>query len=90
MHFRRLLSVGILILALCAAWALALQQGDASSGSREPVYRVTPWPENTPERPYYQEVERYLNRMAADGWRLHTEVAAQGARMMVFERDAER
>ena len=90
MYSKRIVWGVAAVVMLFALVAVALQQGDASSGSREPVYRVTPWPENTPDRPYYQEVERYLNRMAADGWRLETEVAAQGARMMVFQREAER
>ncbi len=86
MRMRGMLSTAVIVAALSAAWALAVQRGEVTSSDREAVYRVTPWPDNTTERPYHQEVERYLNRLAADGWQFRTELAGQGARMMVFQR----
>lgn len=90
MQVRRMLAVGVMVVVLSAVCALAVQRAEEPSPERKAMYRVTPWPDNTPERPYYQEVERYLNRMAADGWRLNTELAGQGAKMMVFQREVGR
>lgn len=90
MQLRRMLAAGVMVVVLSAVWALAVQRAEEASPEREAMYRVTPWPNNTPERPYYQEIERYLNRMAADGWRFDTELAGQGAKMMVFQREAGR
>lgn len=44
------------------------------------------WPTSTTERPYREDVERLLNEMASHGWKLHGDLTAQGARMLVFER----
>ena len=90
MQIRRMAFAVVIVVALSAVWALGVQRGDVPPAGQDTVYRVTPWPDNTPDRPYHQQVERYLNRMAAEGWRFSTELTGQGARMMVFQREAGR
>ena len=85
MRTTRMIPLAILVVALSAMVALAIQRGDRQP-AREPVYKVTPWPANSADQPYHEHVEGYLNQMASQGWGLSTELAAQGARMMVFER----
>lgn len=77
--------IGALTLIL-AAWAFAAQSRDSDGSSRQRAYRVTPWPDHLPDNSYVEEVAEHLNRMAADGWRYHSETTGQGARMMIFER----
>ena len=72
-------------LTALAASALQRQEGPAAPG---PTYKVTAWPINTSGRPYTEDVERLLNEAATQGWRLHSALAAQGAKMLVFERDS--
>ena len=101
MRTTRMIPLAILAVALSARVALAVQRGDRLDGRRrqigrrlrddrqpvrEPGYKVTPWPANSADQPYHEHVERYLNEMASQGWGFRTELAAQGARMMVFER----
>lgn len=66
------------------AWAQR-KEGAESAGSAA-HYKVTPWPDHSANASYVEEVEQYLNQKAADGWRFHSEIASQGARMMIFER----
>lgn len=70
-------------LAALAASALQREEGPAQPG---PTYKVTAWPINTGGRPYTEDVERLLNEAAAQGWRLHSALAGQGAKMLVFEK----
>jgi len=88
MRGRRVVAFVVLGLAsLCAAGVGAWAQEDRGSQPERPaVYRVTDWPANTASRPYRAHVERYLNEMAGEGWRLHSALTGQGARMMVFVR----
>ena len=90
MRIGRAAAVAAGVLCLCAMAALAIQSGERRAADSTPVYRVTAWPTNTPDRPYREEVERYLNQMASEGWRLDSQLAAQGANMLVFEREPER
>jgi hypothetical protein len=81
----RIATATAVVVALCALAALAVQQ-PAQPDRGRPVYKVVPWPVNTDDRPYRDDVERLLNQMAAQGWTLHGDLAAQGAKMLVFER----
>jgi len=76
-------------------WAAAVCVGAAAYGQlRERpqapapgTFRVTSWPEHkSADADYIDEVETYLNKMAADGWRFHSEAVGQYGKMMVFER----
>jgi hypothetical protein len=87
MQITRTLLAVVALVALSAAVAAGIQRGAPPSSDRQTLYRVTPWPVNTPERPYHEEVERYLNRMAAEGWRFSADLAGQGAKMIVFQRE---
>jgi len=75
----------IAVVALGAVAATAMQQGGKQE-EPERTYRVTPWPGNTASEDYHELLEKYLNQMAAQGWRLQVELSAQGTRMLVFER----
>lgn len=86
---RSVAAVGLVVAALGGAGALV---GLAQVRDRAPTssgrYRVTSWPDHTDaDKPYANEVEAHLNRMAAEGWKFQTDLVGQTARMMVFERD---
>jgi len=84
MRYKHLV-VGLIITSL--AVGLYGQSRDGSSSGKANTYRVTSWPDHTaPDNRYADEVEQHLNRMAADGWRYHSETSGQGAKMMIFER----
>ena len=70
--------------AICLAQTLPGPQPPETN-----LYRVTGWPSHEgPHKQYTEEVERHLNRMAAEGWRFHSTLDGQHVRMMVFERTA--
>ncbi len=57
-------------------------------GSSSARYRVTSWPDHTgTDKSYSEEVEEHLNKMATEGWRFHSDLVGQTARMMVFEKE---
>ncbi|MHC4066409.1 MAG: hypothetical protein ACYSUI_18180 [Planctomycetota bacterium] len=88
MQIRRASLLGVAVVAFCGVVALAVQREERQP-AKEPVYKVTTWPANTAERAYHEHLERYLNEMASQGWRLHSPLAGQGSKMMVFERRAQ-
>ena len=83
------------ILGLVSALAYAQTRETPGTKSAGP-YRVTPWPRDTKpsdtstDVSYAEEVEKYLNRMARDGWRLHSDAVARKTRVLIFERTSER
>ncbi len=85
----RIATVAGALVAACTLAALAVQ-ADERAEARAPAYKVVPWPVSTAGEPYREQVEDLLNQMAGEGWRLHSEISAQGARMLVFERAANR
>jgi hypothetical protein len=86
---RRTVAIGF-VLSLLSAGVYA-QLREKSPPAPGGVYRVTPWPDRTgPDQSYTQEVEEHLNKMAADGWRFHSDLAGQFGKMMVFERSSGR
>ncbi len=84
MRFKRMVP-GVIVCGILAVAAMAAQRREPPAEG-VPAYRVTKWPVNSPDRPYLEDVERYLNQMAAEGWKLHGDLAGQGAKMFVFER----
>ena len=69
-----------------ALWATAQQREPRSPRGPSP-YRVTPWPVDAdPSGRYADTVEGYLNQMAGQGWRFHSTMQGQKAKMMIFER----
>ncbi|MEK6675282.1 MAG: hypothetical protein AABZ47_06455 [Planctomycetota bacterium] len=83
MRFRHVL----VTVAMLMATVIALAQGrDEPKPSSAAIYRVTPWPNHSTDQRYGEEVELFLNQMASEGWRYHSELAAQGAKVMLFER----
>ena len=78
---------------LCVVGAVVVygQLGESPATTAGGVYRVTPWPSHSgPDERYAAEVEQHLNRMAAEGWRFHSDLVGQYAKMMVFERAGNR
>ena len=87
---RRRTVVVWLVLSLLSA-AVYAQLRDKPPPATASAYRVTHWPEHTgPDQNYTQEVEEHLNKMAADGWRFHSDLVGQNIKMMVFERSGSR
>ncbi len=81
--------VGLIVFVVAAAAfaQVGRQPGAAANADAKGRYRVTSWPEHTSaENRYADEVERYINRMASEGWRFHSTHVGQRAKMMVFER----
>jgi hypothetical protein len=80
-------SVG-LIVVLALAFGAWVAYGFQREASPRPTshFKVTNWPPDTPEEEYHRIVERYLNEMAADGWRLSQTMLGERAKLMVFER----
>ena len=75
----------------CFSVALYAQRSAESATVDKGPYRVTNWPSHAgPDKRYVDEVERYLNQMASEGWRFHSEVVGQKVKMMVFERMPDR
>jgi len=69
----------------CVAAYGQLRDKPASAGLAS--FRVTNWPEHSgADQSYAEEVENYLNKMAAEGWRFHSDLVGQFGKMMVFER----
>ena len=67
-----------------AAYAQLRDKTPSAGGG---VYRVTHWPDHTgPDESYVKEVEEHLNKMAAEGWRFHSDFVGQNVKMMLFER----
>lgn len=89
MSRRSVVAAGLVIVSLGSAGALVgLAQVRERASTSSGRYRVTSWPDHTDaDKPYANEVEAHLNRMAAEGWRFQTDLVGQTARMMVFERD---
>lgn len=85
---RRTMVVALVLSLLSAAvYAQLRDKPPAATGT----YRVTRWPEHTgPDESYTQELEEHLNKMAADGWRFHSDLVSQNGKMMVFERSGGR
>lgn len=85
---RRTVVVGLVLSLLSAA--VYAQLHDKPPGTAE-TYRITHWPAHTgPDESYAKEVEEHLNKMAADGWRFHSDLAGQFGKLMVFERSSGR
>lgn len=79
-----------LVLSLLSA-AVYAQLRDKLPPATAEAYRVTPWPNHTgPDESYAKEVEEHLIKMAADGWRFHSDLVGQNIKMMVFERSGGR
>jgi hypothetical protein len=69
-----------------ALWAAAQQREERPSRTPKP-YRATPWPADAePSGRYADTVEEYLNQMAGQGWRFHSTMQGQQAKVMIFER----
>ncbi len=81
----RIAMLAVAAVGVCALAALAVQSDDRAA-SRTSAYKVIPWPAHTTGQAYREQVEHLFNEMAAQGWRFHGDVAAQGARMLVFEK----
>ncbi len=81
-----MLAVAVAVSAATAFYAFALQAESAPADSATPAFRVTAWPPVQPGRDYGDEVETFLNRMAADGWLFKTEIVGQREKLMLFER----
>jgi len=86
MRVRRFLIGTVIVLCAVTAWAQVRDGSSESSGSGR--YRITHWPDHEANHSYTDEVEQHLNKMAAEGWRFHSEIVGQSVRMMVFERAA--
>lgn len=86
---RRLL---IILIGVGALTAYAQTREKPSPPTASPAaYRVTPWP--APESggaPYEEELQGFLNKMADDGWRFHSDLSGQFGKLMVFERSSGR
>ena len=83
---RRRLIAG-LCAALCAAVAYGQLRDKPPGTGQAEAYKVTPWPgHGGADQKYEDEVQEHLNRMAADGWRFHSDLAGQFGKLMVFER----
>jgi hypothetical protein len=79
-----------LVLSLLSAVVYA-QLRDKPPPATAGAYRVTPWPDHTgPDESYGKEVEEHLNKMAADGWRFHSDLVGQFGKLMIFERSSGR
>ena len=86
---RRTVVLGLVLSLLSAA--VYAQLRDKGPPAAAGAYRVTRWPDHTgPDERYTQELEEHLNKMAADGWRFHSDVVGQFGKMMVFERSSGR
>ncbi len=81
-----MLAAAVVGIAGAAIGAFALQTESAPADSPAAAFRVTAWPPAQPGREYGDEVETYLNRMAADGWLFKTEIVGQREKLMLFER----
>lgn len=81
-----MLAAAVVGIAGAAIGAFALQTESAPADPPTAAFRVTAWPPAQPGRDYNEEVETYLNRMAADGWLFKTEIVGQREKMMLFER----
>ncbi|MFH1107625.1 MAG: hypothetical protein V1790_00285 [Planctomycetota bacterium] len=82
---RRVALVALVASALSAAAYAQLRDKTPPAGGG--LYRVTHLPDHTgPDESYVKEVEEHLNKMAADGWRFHSDFVAQNVKMMLFER----
>ena len=86
---RRIVAAGLVLSLLSAA--VYAQLRDKPPPATAGAYHVTPWPAHTgPDESYAKEVEEHLNKMAADGWRFHSDLAGQFGKMMIFERSSGR
>ena len=86
---RRTMVVGLVLSLLSAA--VYAQLRDKAPPVATGVYRVTRWPDHTgTDESYAKEVEEHLNKMAADGWRFHSDLVGQFGKMLVFERSSGR
>ena len=86
---RRKVLGGLAVLSLSAAVYAQLREKPPPSAVG--VYRVTHWPDHTgPDQKYSQELEEHLNKMAADGWRFHSDLVGQNVKMMLFEKASSR
>ena len=82
--------MGMVVLTVAViAWAQRREgsEGSSATSTTSGMFKVTPWPDHTAAgNSYAEEVEQHLNRMAADGWKFHSDMVGQNAKMMVFER----
>jgi len=85
MRTRHLVFSLTIVLVGVVASLLWVQTTRALPGD-SPAYRVTPWPEQSGQGRYAAEVEEHLNKLAAEGWRFHSDAVGQTARIMIFER----
>lgn len=78
--------VATAVIGATVALALATR-AQQDRPARGEAYHVTPWPaDSDPSGRYADEVEQYLNKMAEEGWRFHSSLEGQKAKMMIFER----
>ena len=86
MFNRSRIRLSLIVLILAAAGAWALQDAPPRSERELKRYKVTPWPADSAERNFHEQVEQHLNEMAAQGWEFHSVIMGQPARLMVFRR----
>jgi hypothetical protein len=79
-------TVAFCLYTACLAAVAYGQLRERPANPRPGSYRVTTWPDHkSADQDYNEEIEAYLNKMATDGWRFHSEMSGQFGRMMVFE-----
>ncbi len=88
---RRPMIAWMVLIAGCSAAVYAQLRERPPSPTLSGAYRVTPWPEHGGvEQKYEDEVQEFLNRMAGDGWRYHSDLVGQFGKLMIFERSSGR
>jgi hypothetical protein len=81
----------IVVLVAIGAVAAYAQTREKPASAAPGTYRVTPWPpQDAGGTAYGEEVQDFLNKMAADGWRFHGDLSGQFGKMLVFERSTGR
>ena len=84
MRWRHAAGLAVIGLVCVAAFG---QPKDKPASAGAASFRVTNWPEHSgADQNYAEEVETYLNRLAAEGWRFHSDLVGQFGKMLVFER----
>lgn len=88
---RAAIVVGLCTLGLSVAVFAQMGAQGAASASQEQQFRVTSWPDHrSAEADYGEEVETFLNKMASEGWVLHSTASAQKQSFLVFTRTEKR
>ena len=86
MAVSKMIRWAVLSVGLVAAGAWALQDAPARGDREGKRFKVTPWPSDSGERNFHEQVEQHLNEMAAQGWEYHSALMGQPAKVMVFRR----